>query len=309
MRILLTGGAGFIGGHTAEALAAAGHETLALDDLSTGRAQNLTIAPLEHADVRDREAVLAAFRRFRPEAVLHLAAVVSVPRSVAEPLMAHTINVDGLAATLEAARETAVRRFVFASSAAVYGPQPRLPSQEDDPLDPVSPYAAQKAAGELIARAYRAAYGIETVALRYFNVYGERQRADDAYAGVIARFVETLAAGRPATIWGDGSQTRDFIHVADVARANVAALCGPDPGPAPINIGSGAALSVRQLHTLIAGLLGAPDTPTFAPDRAGDVPHSRAAIDRMQQRLGVQPCLSMEDGLARLISWQQQAQA
>jgi UDP-glucose 4-epimerase len=232
MRILLTGGAGFIGSHTTTALLAAGHESLVLDDLSTGSAANLPDGvPLQHADVRDHEAVQAAFAAFRPHAVLHLAALVSVPRSIEEPQLAHDINLGGLAVTLEAARRSAAQRFVFASSAAVYGPRPRLPSHEDDLLDPVSPYAAQKAAAELIGRAYRAAYGLETVALRYFNVYGEGQRADDAYAGVIARFRRTLIAGERATISGDGSQSRDFIHVADVARANIAALCGDDPTP------------------------------------------------------------------------------
>jgi UDP-glucose 4-epimerase len=307
MHVLITGGAGFIGSATAEVLAQAGHAVLLLDDLSTGSTENIgaSAVAFEHVDVRNGGGLTAAFGRFRPEAVLHLAAVASVPRSISDPVTAQAVNLGGTAAVLEAARLSGARRFVFASSAAVYGPTPSLPSSEKDAVDPASPYAAHKAAGELLARAYRATWGMETVSLRYFNVYGERQRADDPYSGVIARFADALAAGRPATITGDGSQSRDFIHVADVARANASALTGADPGSAPINIGSGEALTVRRLYTLLASLLDAPDEPLFAPSRPGDLPHSRAAVQRLRDKLHVEPQISIEEGLGRLIAWRQ----
>lgn len=322
MRIAITGGAGFIGSHVADLLASTGHRILALDDLSNGSVTNLArwaegpsssaystqaAVTLRRVDIRDRAALNAAFAAFEPAAVLHLAAVASVPRSVAEPLLASDVNLGGTANVLEAARCCGARRFVFASSGAVYGPQPRLPSAETDPVEPASPYAAHKAAGELLARAYRAAWGSEACSVRFLNVYGPRQRADDPYAGVISLFSGKLRAGQRATITGDGGETRDYIYVDDVARAVAAALLGPDPGAAPINVGSGTATSVRTLHTLLAGLLGVPDDPLFAPPRPGDVRHSQARVDRMRERLGVEAQVSIAEGLRRLLAWQADA--
>jgi len=306
MRVAITGGAGFIGGHAARTLSEAGHVVLVLDDLSTGRAENLPPGVLlRHLDVRDTAALTEALATFLPDAVLHLAAVASVEQSIADPMGTFAVNLGGTASALEAARLSGARRFVFASSAAVYGPHPPLPCVETAPLVPASPYAAHKAAGELLARAYRASWGLETVTLRFFNVYGPGQRPDDPYAGVIARFIAALASGQPATIAGDGSQTRDFVAVEDAARAIVAALVGPDPGVEPINVGSGEALSVRALHTLLARLLEAPDKPRFVPPRPGDVLHSRADIGRMRAVLGVAPGIAIEDGLRRLTAWHQ----
>jgi UDP-glucose 4-epimerase len=310
MRIAITGGAGFIGSHCVDLLAAAGHELLVLDDLSSGSLENLAQAGprarFALLDVRDAGALVAAMRSFRPEAVLHLAAISSVVRSVEDPAGTFAVNLGGTLHTLEAARASGARRFVFASSAAVYGPEPALPSRECDPLRPVSPYAAHKAAGELLCASYRAAFGLETVPLRFFNVFGERQRADSPYSGVISRFVEALASRGVATILGDGEQTRDFIAVRDVAAAVAAALCGPDPGGEPINVGRGESLSVRRLYRLVAQALGVADSPVFGPARPGDVRHSRACIDAMRERLGVSPAIPLAEALAELAGGREQ---
>lgn len=317
MRIAITGGVGFIGSHVVDLLAGEGRQVLALDNLSNGSVANLGrlgkncmpgdgmsagTVNFRHVDVRDRDGMAEAFAAFHPDAVLHLAAVASVPRSITEPLLASDVNLGGTVNVLDAARCCGTRRFVFASSGAVYGAHPRLPSDETDPVDPASPYAAHKAAGELLARAYRASWGMETCVLRFLNVYGERQRADDPYAGVISRFVQTLRAGERATITGDGEATRDYIYVADVARAVAAALLGPDPGVEPINIGSGTATSVRRLHTLIAVLLDRPDEPLFAAPRPGDVCDSVARVERMRARLGVAARVPIEEGLRRVLA-------
>ncbi len=304
MRIAITGGAGFIGSHCADLLGAAGHELLVLDDLSSGSQENLAQAGprlrFERLDVRDAPRLAATVAAFRPHALLHLAAVASVARSIEDPAGTFAVNLGGTLHALEAARTAGVRRFVFAGSAAVYGREPALPSRESDPLRPVSPYAAHKAAGELLCASYRASYGLETVPLRFFNVFGERQRPDSPYSGVISLFIGALATRGVATILGDGEQTRDFIAVRDVAIAVAAALCGPDPGGEPINIARGESLSVRRLYGLVARALDAADTPAFAPERPGDVRHSRACIDAMRVRLGVSPAIPVADAVADL---------
>lgn len=306
-RIAVTGGAGFIGSHLVDMLVQQGHEVLVVDDFSSGDPANLAAVErsirLMRLDVRRREDLERAFREWRPEAVAHLAAVASVPRSLLEPAYTHDVNVNGTFAVLEAARVAGAGRFVFACSAAVYGATPSLPSTEDDPVQPASPYAAHKAAGELMGRAYRASWGLETVSLRFFNVFGERQVATSHYSGVISVFAAALRQTGRATITGDGEQTRDFIYVADVARAVEAALLGSDPGAEPINVGSGESLSIRRLYTLLARQLVAPDEPLFADPRPGDVRHSRAAVQRMRGLLGVVPEVSVEEGLARLLAW------
>src|SRR5579885_892338 len=304
MRIAISGGAGFIGSHCADLLAVAGHDLLVLDDLSSGLPENLAGAgprlQFERLDVRDGARLAASVAAFRPEALLHLAAVASVARSIEDPAGTFAVNLGGTLHALEAARTAGVRRFVFAGSAAVYGREPALPSRESDPLRPVSPYAAHKAAGELLCASYRASYGLETVPLRFFNVFGERQRPDSPYSGVISLFIGALATRGVATILGDGEQTRDFIAVRDVAAAVAAALCGPDPGGDPINIARGESLSVRRLYGLIAQALGAADAPAFGPERPGDVRHSRAAIEALRRRLCVTPVIPVHEAIAEL---------
>ncbi|MHB8573694.1 MAG: NAD-dependent epimerase/dehydratase family protein [Dehalococcoidia bacterium] len=305
MRIAITGGAGFIGSHTAEALIHAGHNVLVLDDFSTGDERNLAAvlgtAEFERLDVRDRVHCERLLGAWKPAAVLHLAAIASVERSITEPALAYDVNVNGAFNVIEGARLAGVGRFVMASSAAVYGSDPRLPSDECDAVNPVSPYAAHKAGAELLLAAYRAVWGMQTVPLRFFNVFGPRQRADSPYSGVISIFADRLRVSGKATIQGDGSQSRDFIYIDDVVRAVTAALIGADPGSGPINIARGESVTIRQLYRLLAGLIGAPDDPSFAPTRPGDVAHSRARIDRMRERLGITPSVAVADGLSRLL--------
>jgi UDP-glucose 4-epimerase len=306
MKILVTGGAGFIGSHAVERLAIDGHEVTVFDNLSSGSRENLRLEQgsirLVRGDVRDREVCMKLVSEMRPEAIAHLAAVASVPQSIVEPELAHEVNLDGTFNVLEAARRFGVRRFVFISSAAVYGSSPRLPSSEDDPVAPASPYAAQKAAGELLAAAYRNMWGLETVSLRLFNVFGERQRGDSSYSGVISIFIDKLRRSEPPSITGDGQQSRDFIYVSDVVSAIARCLCGDDPGPGPFNIGRGESITIRQLFSILARQLGGDDDPFFTSDRPGDVKHSRACIRRAADILQFVPQFSVEHGLARLIS-------
>jgi len=312
MRIAVTGGAGFIGSHVVEQIVARGHEALVIDDFSSGSPDNLASVrgaiEIEQQDVCNGAACARLLSAWRPDAVLHLAAIASVVRSIEEPRLTHEVNLNGAFNLLEAARDAGVRRFVFASSAAVYGLLPALPSAETDPLAPVSPYAAQKAAGEALCRAYRSAWGLETAALRFFNVFGERQRADSPYSGVISLFLEALSTHGQATISGDGEQSRDFIYVGDVARAVVAALTRSDPGFGPFNIARGEQTSIRALYTLVANATGSADAPLFAPARPGDVRHSRAQIAGMRGVLGVEPAVAVVDGIARLAAWRTAAQ-
>ena len=308
MRIAVTGGAGFIGSHAVEYLAGAGHAVLVLDDLSSGHQSNLSSVrdriAFERLDVRDRDGCARALAGWRSEAVLHFAAVASPLRSIQDPAAAHDVNLTGTFNVLEAARVGGVRRFIFPGSAAVYGPSPSLPSDESDPLQPVSPYAAQKAAGELLASVYRSVWGLETVTLRFFNVFGERQPADSAYSGVISIFLRALREDGHAVIAGDGEQSRDFIYVSDVVRVVRRALFGEDPGAGPFNVGRGESLSVRSLYSILAARLGVPDEPHFADRRAGDVRHSRARIDRLRHQLGIEPEVSVTAGIDRLLSWE-----
>jgi UDP-glucose 4-epimerase len=312
MRIAVTGGAGFIGSHTAERLVHAGHQVLVLDDLSQGSLVNLASfrseIDFQVLDVRDRDGCARSLCEWQPDAVVHLAAVASVQRSITAPTYAHDVNVNGTFSMLEAARLAGVQRFVFASSAAVYGSQPSLPSTETDAVEPASPYAAHKAMGELLCSAYRTTWDLQTVALRFFNVYGPRQRPDNGYSGVISCFVRALRCDGRASIYGDGAQSRDFIYVSDVAQAVVVAATGKDPGAGPFNVARGDALSVRQLYSVLAQRLGIDDEPVFAAPRPGDVRHSRGCAERMRNALGVTAEVPFEAGLERLLAWFPQGQ-
>lgn len=295
-RVLVTGGAGFVGSHLVDSLASANDVTV-LDDCSTGDAASLPDdVALVEADVADPDALARA----TPEdgVVFHCAARTSVERSVSDPVATHETNCEGSLRVLEAARR-ADARVVLSSSAAVYGDPESLPVHETDSKRPRSPYGIQKLSADHLARAYHDLHGLETVALRYFNVYGPRQRADD-YAGVIAAFRRQARAGDPLTVHGDGGQTRDFVHVSDVVAANLAAARTDAVGRA-YNVGTGEATSVRDLAALVRDLTESDAPVVHETGRPGDVRHSRADVSRARADLDYAPSVDVTDGLARLL--------
>lgn len=294
--VLVTGGAGFIGSHVVERLGRLGALPRVLDDLSSGHRRNLEgltgpgDEPVEliEGSILDPAALTEAVRG--ADAVVHLAAMVSVPQSVAEPGRCHEVNVVGTVGVLEAARDAGVGRLVFASSSAVYGEEPRLPSRETDPIDCVSPYAASKAAGEAFVTAYGRCYDLATASLRFFNVFGPRQDPKSPYAAAIAAFASAIAEGRSPTVFGDGSQTRDFVPVHDVVRAILLAAARPEPPRGEVhNVGTGTRRSLLEVIEMLAEAAGRPVEPTFGPPRAGDVPHSGAEIASARRHLGYEP--------------------
>ena len=302
-RWLVTGGAGFIGSHLVEALVANGEQVQVLDNFSTGRWENLSAvrdrAEVIEGDVRDPQAVRRAINGV--EVVAHLAAVVSVERSLQNPQETMDVNTEGTLNFLEAARRVGVSRFLFASSAAVYGDHSELPLREDLPLRPLSPYAASKVAGEALCHAYRAAYGLPTVILRFFNVYGPRQDPHSPYSGVISIFVGRMLQGLPPIVYGDGLQTRDFVYVGDVVAALIRAGEGDGAAGAVVNIARGEETGVLRLVTLLNQALGTALEPEFAPPRAGEIRRSAGDPRRAQAVLGWQPTVGLAEGLSRLV--------
>jgi len=302
---LVTGGAGFIGSHLVEALTAAGRRVRVLDDLSTGLRDNLAhVRPqpeLIEGDVADADAVDRASRGVG--VVFHLAALASVQRSIEKPDDTHRVCATGTLRVLEAAKKHGVRRVVYAGSASAYGLPAGEVQTEDDPLVPLSPYAAAKLAGEFYARSFTAAFGLETVRLRFFNVFGPRQRADSPYSGVIALFTAALTGGRTPTVFGDGLQTRDFVAVADVCQALLRAGDVPGVSGRVYNVGTGRGVNLLELLAALNRQLGTSVTAKHAPPRAGDVRHSRADIARARAELGYEPKVSFEDGLAETLRW------
>ncbi|MDP9486547.1 MAG: SDR family oxidoreductase [Actinomycetota bacterium] len=299
MRVLLTGGAGFIGSHVAEALLARGHEVCVVDDLSSGKRENVPKgADFFEADVRTGCAEV--FRSFRPEALCHQAAQMDVRRSVREPDLDADVNVLGTVRLLEACVAHGVGRVVFASTGgAVYGEQDEFPAPEEHPQYPVSPYGVSKLAGERYLNYYRAQYGLPYAALRYANVYGPRQDPHGE-AGVVAIFSGNLAAGRPSTIFGTGEQTRDYVYVGDVARANVLALEG-DPPSGAYNVGTGIETSVAALYEKMLALTGRDLPPERGPARPGE--QSRSSVDptKAARELGWKPEVDLASGLERAL--------
>ncbi len=309
---LVTGGAGFIGSHIATALIERGVEVRVLDNLSTGHRHNLAhlgerVTFIE-GDVRDADAVDAAVRGCRW--VFHEAAVVSVVTSVEEPALTHEVNGTGTLLVLEAARRHDVERVLFAASAAAYGRDESLPKRETDAVDAVSPYAATKLLGEHYCSVYTATYGLPCFPLRYFNIFGPRQDPSGPYAGVISKFVDVMGAGNTPTVFGDGKQTRDFCHVADVVQANLAALDAPaSEAGRPINIGTGRQTSLLDLIEALARIYDLDVTPTFREERPGDVRHSLADISRARSALGYEPSVGLDEGLADLVRSVREAKA
>ncbi|MDQ3439106.1 MAG: SDR family oxidoreductase [Planctomycetota bacterium] len=309
-RVLVTGGAGFIGSHLSESLLRLGARVVVLDNLSTGRRENLRQidgAELIEGSILDADAVAHAMHGARY--VFHQAAAVSVSRSVEEPLLFHDINGRGTLNVLEAARAAGVSRVVFAASSSAYGDSEALPKLETMQSLPKSPYAATKLYGEALMRAYSRSYGLDTASLRYFNIFGPRQTPDSAYAAAIAAFAKAMIAGKRPTIYGDGEQSRDFTFVHNAVHANLLAARQDRPVRGQVfNVGCGQRVSLNVLVRLMAEILGTPElSPTYGPERPGDVKHSLADITRARELLGYAPIVDFREGLAATTAWYREA--
>ena len=306
MKVLVTGGAGFIGSHIAQHMVQQDHQVVILDNLSTGRLSNLRDFSEQvtffEGDVRDA-ALLKELAR-GCELVFHQAAVVSVPYSVEHPQQTHDVNIQGTLNALLAARDAGARRLVFASSAAIYGEDPVLPKQEHMRPTPISPYAVEKITGEHYLSSFHQLYGLQTVALRYFNVFGPRQDPGSPYSGVISIFVNRLLAGKDPVIFGDGEQYRDFVFVEDVVQANLLAATHDHAPGKVFNVGCGARTSLNQLVAMLSELTGYQAKPTHEAPRAGDIRESLADISRISQTLGYTPGVAVKDGLAALVEYE-----
>ena len=302
---LVTGGAGFIGSHIAEELLRQGEKVRIIDDLSTGKRENVEVLPGDvefiEGDVADEAAVTRAARGV--EVVYHQAAIPSVPRSVEDPLTTNRASVDGTLRLLLAARDAGVRRIVYASSSSVYGENEELPALETLPTVPISPYGVAKLAGELYARVAHLCYGMETVVLRYFNVFGPRQDPHSSYAGVTPIFVRELLASRVPVIFGDGEQTRDFTYVGNIVSANLKAATAEGAPGGVFNAASSIQTTVNRLYEIVSGLLGVDAPPRYDEPRPGDIRHSVADITAAREVLGYEPTRSLEDGLKLTVDW------
>jgi nucleoside-diphosphate-sugar epimerase len=307
---LVTGGAGFIGSHLTEELVRRGHRVRVVDSLVTGKRSNLDhIAGVEflEGDLGDLDVARRAVADV--EFVLHQAAIPSVPRSVKDPITSNRANVDATLNILVAARDAGVKRLVFAASSSAYGDTPTLPKHEEMPTNPLSPYALQKVIGEQYLRMFTRLYGLETVSIRYFNVFGPRQDPSSPYSGDISVFATALLENRSPTIYGNGEQTRDFTYVANVVDGVLRACEAPGASGEVINVATGGRVSLNQLFEEMRKLVGADVRPKYAEPRAGDVRDSQADITKSQQLLGYQPIVSFEDGLRQTVDWYRTAWA
>jgi UDP-glucose 4-epimerase len=304
-KVLVTGGAGFIGSHLSRALQARDFQVRVLDDLSSGKRANL--ADLEgrieliEGSILDVPTLHRALEGI--EIVYHEAAIPSVPRSLAAPVASHQANATGTLAVLEGARQSGVRRVVYAGSSSAYGETPTLPKVETMASLPLSPYAVSKLAGEHYCQVYARAFGLETVVLRYFNVFGPRQDPQSQYAAVIPRFVTSVLGGRRPVIFGDGTQSRDFCYIDNVIEANLLAADAPGASGQVFNVACGRATDLNRVVELISQRLGVPIQPTYETGRVGDVKHSLADIAAARKILGYTAAVSFEEGLDRTIEW------
>jgi nucleoside-diphosphate-sugar epimerase len=308
--VLVTGGAGFIGSHIAQALAASGARVRVIDDLSTGHRENLEEIGGEidfhQASLADEQALRRALEDV--ELVFHEAAIPSVPRSVKNPVETHVACVDATFSLLNAARSNNVRRIVYAASSSAYGDQPTLPKDEEMRPDPLSPYAVAKLVGEYYCQVFTRAYNLETVCLRYFNVFGPRQDPSSEYSGVISRFISALLSNERPVIYGDGEQSRDFTYIADVVAANMRAAESSAAVGRVINFARGERTTLNQLLEILKNITERKDSQAeYREPRAGDVRHSLADITRAREMLGYEPQTSLEEGLRLTIDWWKQS--
>jgi len=301
---LVTGGAGFIGSHLAEALVGRGERVRVVDSLVTGNRRNLVHLPgiqFIEGDLADFDVACRSVEGV--DFVLHQAAIPSVPRSVKAPVASHRANVDASLNVLVAARDAGVRRLVYAGSSSAYGDAPTLPKVETMPAAPLSPYALQKFVAEQYCQLFTRLYGLETVSIRYFNVFGPRQDPSSAYSGVISLFIRALYEERQPTIHGDGEQTRDFTYVANVVDGVLRACHAPDASGEVVNVATGGRVSLNQLFRAVRDLMGGTMEPVYADVRRGDVRDSQADIQKASRLLGYEPIVSFEAGLAMTVEW------
>jgi len=307
MRYLVTGGAGFIGSNTVDELVRRGHGVVVLDDLSSGKEDNLAEVrgkiTFMKGSITDIEVVQKAM--VQADYVIHLAARTSVPRSVKDPVDTNRINVDGTLNVLVAARDNKVKRVVFAASSSAYGDTPTLPKSEDMQPLPISPYGVSKYVGELYAQTFGRCYGLENVSLRYFNIFGPRQDPDSPYSGVLSRFSTSFLDSTPPVVFGDGEQTRDFTYVDNAVQANILACEAPSASGRTFNIGTGHAVSLNQVLQMLQKASGKTLETKYEPSREGDIRDSLADINLAKEFLGYEPTVLFEEGLDRTYAWYQ----
>ena len=301
---LVTGGAGFIGSHLAEELLKRGHRVRVADSLITGKRKNLDVVkPTEFLEGDLADAAFAEKACAGMDYVLHQAAIPSVPRSVDDPITSNRANITATLNVLVGARKAGVQRLVYAGSSSAYGDTPTLPKDEEMPTRPLSPYALQKVVGEQYLLMFTRLYGLETVAIRYFNVFGPRQDPTSPYSGVISVFATALLENRSPKIFGNGEQTRDFTYVANVVDGVLRAAEAPNVSGEVINVATGGRVSLNELFRSMRTLIGATVEPTYAEDRPGDVRDSQADISKARRLLGYEPIVDFEEGLRRTVEW------
>jgi UDP-glucose 4-epimerase len=305
MRYLVTGGAGFIGSNTVQELVRCGHKVVVLDNLSTGKESNLAGVrdriEFIHGSITEPEKVRGACQGV--DYVLHLAARTSVPRSIKEPVETNYVNVDGTLNVLLAARDAKVRRVVFSASSSVYGETPTLPKRESMTPAPISPYGVTKLMGEVYGKLFHRIYGLEFVALRYFNIFGPRQDPDSPYSGVLSRFNAAFLEGKEPTIYGDGQQSRDFTFVANAVQANLLGCTAQNVAGLAFNIGTGSRYTLNQTLQMLGKITGRSGNAKYAPPRECDILHSQADISEARAKLGYIPRVGFEEGLRRTWEW------
>jgi UDP-N-acetylglucosamine/UDP-N-acetyl-alpha-D-glucosaminouronate 4-epimerase len=302
---LVTGGAGFIGSNIIGELVRRGEAVRVLDNLATGHIENLDAVRQDiqwhEADIRDLESIRPDFEAV--DYVVHLAAIPSVPRSVSDPLTSNSANIDGTLNVLLAARDAGVKRVVFAASSAAYGDHPALPRVESQEPRPLSPYALTKLTGEYYCKIFTRVYGLETVSLRYFNIFGPHQSPDSPYSGVLSLFISAYMNGQTPTIFGDGEQSRDFTYVENAVDATLRACTAPSASGQVINVGTGERHTLNETIKLLDRIFGRQLTPRYDTPRAGDVQHSHADISLSRTLLGYEPAVRFEDGLKKTVDW------